>query len=571
MRSAIIFLTGLLLFFSPVWFDFSHLRPFATPKTLLIYFFSEVIFLLWAILAIRSRGYRPKKSALLALLGVFVSWLTLVSIFGIDFNSSFWSSLDRGIGLVTFLHLFALTLSLVSIIRKEDVLVLMRFAAWGGFFAALTIIFGPTGLKLYSEILGFSIYGDGGFLGNSTLASIYFAFTLPWTIYLAWVDPRKTWKIVYGLFVLVTLTTPLYLDYEFLRGVASFSPTVFLGEARAGTFALFLSFALAVSLYFFFKTGWKKYLGSVLLAVQVAAFLFVGVSLASPDSYIYKKFEEYAGKERFIFWQEAGKAIRERPLLGYGQDNFFFIFQKNLPPKIYEIKYNSEVLYADHPHNNLYEYAVNSGIPGLALYLSIYVYAGYFLIKNYWQKKLTGPYSLALGLPLYASFLQGLFAFDVSFTLLPLFITLGIVSGTTTETRLFNNLREIKSPVVFGTALIIFSALYFFVILPIGETSRAYEKIRTIPVPLRAQHYQTIRGSSIDSVFDLTVFGQKFYKSYEAYFSVERPKEEKEVAKGDINLFVELMKSKIQGKESYTINTWDVIRAFENLVAKLTQ
>lgn len=568
IRIALIWAAGTMLFLVPIWFNTSHLRAFADPKTAVIFLFSEIIFVIWVCLAFAHKEYRPKKNILLLVVTLFIFVLTLASILGIDPNTSFWSSLDRGTGMITYFHLFGLFLALSSVLVKEDIPRLMRFAVWGGAIAAVSIILGPTGFKMYANSAGFAVYGGGGFLGNSTLASLYFSFILFWAIYLAWFEREAVWKFIYGVLAFIILATPLYINYDFLRGVSSFSWTSLLGQARAGTLALGGAFALGLSLYFFFKPGWKKILGAMLLLFQVGLLAYVVFGLATPGSLVHQKFGEYAGETRYLFWDVAGEAIKERPILGYGQDSFFFVFQKNLPEEVYEEKYHGEI-FVDRPHNTLIEQAVNGGIATLILYLSIYIYAFYLLLKQYRQSQISGSLVLALGLPIYVYFLQNLFAFDVSFTLLPFFLALAFLTVTEGERRLWGGTREIKSWLVPAVALVIFIfSIQYFVGVP-AKLSRAYEGVRTSPVPMRLPFYESINSSPMDSVFDLTVFGQKFYQSYSGYFAMVRPQSEKEAAQKDIESFLKIIDRITHGREEHIIHLRNIRDQFKELSGNL--
>lgn len=151
--------------------------PFITGKNFAFRILVEVIFALWLILTIFDKNYRPKKSWILITFTSFLIVFTLSSIFGENFYRSFWSNYERMEGLITYLHLFAFFLILISVMNPLRQSADGRERLWKWFFNIslfVSVIVGIYGL------LQFAIHQGNGrvdaTLGNPTYLAIYMIF-----------------------------------------------------------------------------------------------------------------------------------------------------------------------------------------------------------------------------------------------------------------------------------------------------------------------------------------------------------------------------------------------------------
>jgi len=72
---------------------------------------------------------------------------------------------------------------------------------------------------------------------------------------------------------------------------------------------------------------------------------------------------------RFVTWKITLQEIRDRPILGWGPENFYVGFEKYYSPAIIGVKNE----WWDRPHNILLEIAVNSGIISAVLYVFFWI------------------------------------------------------------------------------------------------------------------------------------------------------------------------------------------------------
>ena len=80
-----------------------------------------------------------------------------------------------------------------------------------------------------------------------------------------------------------------------------------------------------------------------------------------------------ATSARFPVWNMALKGFKEKPILGWGQENFNYVFNKNYEPKMY----NQEQWF-DRAHNIFLDWLVAGGFLGLLSYLSIFLWRCFF-------------------------------------------------------------------------------------------------------------------------------------------------------------------------------------------------
>jgi tetratricopeptide (TPR) repeat protein len=84
--------------------------------------------------------------------------------------------------------------------------------------------------------------------------------------------------------------------------------------------------------------------------------------------------EDATTKARFINWSMAWKGVQEKPILGWGQENYALVFDKYYDPRMH-----SQEPWFDRVHNIIFDWWVAGGTLGLIAYLSIFLAALYAL------------------------------------------------------------------------------------------------------------------------------------------------------------------------------------------------
>jgi hypothetical protein len=108
---------------------------------------------------------------------------------------------------------------------------------------------------------------------------------------------------------------------------------------------------------------------------------------------------------RYFVWPMAIEGWKERPILGWGQENFTYIFQEHYRPEMYELE-----PWFDRAHNIFLDWLVVGGLVGITSYLSLYLVLLYLL---WWKSESLShaEKSIITGL-LAAYFFHNIFVFD---------------------------------------------------------------------------------------------------------------------------------------------------------------
>jgi len=116
-------------------------------------------------------------------------------------------------------------------------------------------------------------------------------------------------------------------------------------------------------------------------------------------------------RTRLISWEAGLNAWQERPVMGFGMENYYYAFDKYFQADYYNIAPTET--WFDRAHNMVVENLVAHGIFGLLAYLSIFIITLIYLYKLYQKdKEENWLFSLFFGSLIVAYFIQNFFVFD---------------------------------------------------------------------------------------------------------------------------------------------------------------
>ena len=352
--------------------------PYITPKNIAFRVLVELGFVLYVLLATREPSYRPRLTPILIAFLSFIGVIFIADIFGEYPFRSFFSNFERMEGFVTHAHLFVYFVMLTSVLNTETL--------WKRFFQTsigASVIMGLFGLNQLSLGIG----RIDGQLGNSTYLGVYMLFHLfiAGFLLIRHIErPNKDKFIQWS----IALVYAVIIAFEFYIFYWTGTRGALLG-LLAG--AVFISFAFA----FWEKNKVLKFTGvGLLIAVVIAVgslAMFKNSQFVQSHSLLArfsqlatfdpKGLEEFAttqGKGRFGIWGIALKGFEERPILGWGQDNFNYVFNKYYDAKIYD-----QEQWFDRAHNVFFDWLIAGGILGLLTYLSLFA----FCLISIWKSK----------------------------------------------------------------------------------------------------------------------------------------------------------------------------------------
>ncbi len=306
---------------------------------------------------------------LVSLFGIYL----LSTIFSLDPHFSLWGDPHRNGGFVNFAFYIIFALFVFLIIRKEDWQKIWNFAIIIGIIVSFIAIFQQFGV--FSKYLLSSSIRPMSALGNAILLSLY--LLLLTFISLSFGIKTKGW---------------LKRTFYFFSFFLFLSVSVFLVQTRGAFLGLAIGFLWFLFAYPIKKSNRMKiYAGIILLLVILGAY-FLKTYMDS-HLYLYQKMPQvisstldrvlsiFEGRKvtegRIATWKVSWRALEDRPILGYGPENFMIAFDKNYDPTLPIIgpgPTGESVYYEwwDRAHNFVFDISITAGIPALIIYLLLF-------------------------------------------------------------------------------------------------------------------------------------------------------------------------------------------------------
>lgn len=367
------------------------------------------------------------RSPVVIAVTAFAAFFVLACFFGVRPSFSFWSNFERGEGGIQILNLYAFFVLLATMFRDDKDWRKMFWLSMGA--ASLMILYGVIAGFGGSFIGGWGSigprFGTPGFrfqgsLGNSEYVPGYLVFMLFFASYLL-LGIKRSWRSAQSLGLIALIF--IFLLFCLMSGTRG---------AFIGLIAGVLAAVIYIGIY---RKAWRKWLllGAGLALIGVALLVqfrhvpaIQNIPGASSILRLRLNSADLADlTTRFVMWDTAVQGWKERPLLGWGPENFLMLFDKH-----YEIRYynpeNGFGAWFDRAHSTIFDYLAQIGILGLLSYLAIFVCLGLLLLQKRWREAAKSDsrrmviQGLFLGI-LVTYLVQGTVLFDVFALYLPLF------------------------------------------------------------------------------------------------------------------------------------------------------
>lgn len=371
---------------------------------------------------------RPLLWAGVTLLGLY--WLS--AIFGVFPERSIFGDILRASGVYFLTHIAVLSLVLGEFLRERDWTLARRtIALSAGVYSFFTLL-GTEGLGVSGRIFWTNLDIGGYTFGNTTFAGTFLLLALVITLIELMRTTPKTrwWYALLGSGVLMFFAPILFNSGIFLGKTALTSvladPMALLGSARASSAA-----AILLLVFFGGYLAVRRFGGSYkkpTLLAWTALFVvgaFSGLSLLfTPGSIVQEKYIEASTAARILVWQSGFEAFKDRPLLGWGPENFEQAHQWHFDNRLYQDEYIGEVWF-DRAHNVIIDTLVNVGILGAIAHLVVAVAFLWTVYRARLREFIGEPEAVLLyALPL-AHFLQLQTGFDT----IGSYALLGVLGG----------------------------------------------------------------------------------------------------------------------------------------------
>src|SRR3989338_4322658 len=419
--------------FIPLIVNGKYYFPFIVPKTLTFRIIIEVIFLAYLGLAALKKEYRPKFNLVLILFSLYIISVSISSLLAGSFYFSFWSNNERSEGLILLLHLLIYLIILSGFLsRLKDWLII--FEAY--FFGSILL----------------SLYGLGQFLHLKWIIASSDADRLAATVGNAgYVAGYLIFNIFFGL-ILFLFRKNKYLRLYYLSGILLEIFIVLNTLTRGAILSLAFSILVFIGYLVFFRLKNYKLVRNSSLVLLLLGILFIGFVFLNreanwvQENQVLERIVSISPKattaqNRLLAWQSAYAGFKEKPLLGYGYENYYQVFDKYFKPKIY--RRAGSVVWFDRAHNIIFDRLISGGLVGLFLYLAALFLPLIYFWKRFrnWiasQKENAGFFTagkknsylipVIFTLIILAYFFQNFFIFEAMVTYIPLFLILAFLS-----------------------------------------------------------------------------------------------------------------------------------------------
>lgn len=395
------------VFLLPFVVVLDHLYPWVSGKIWGFEILVEILFPFWVLLIFRRREFRPAATGFLYALLAYFAIATLAMLLGENAHRSFWSKPDRLTGMFFQYHLLAFFL--------------MAGSAWRGMLSraigAAVLTASVLSLHALQQVVSGSA-ADGR--GSATLgnASYLGQYLVPHFFLSGWLI-RRHWRSN-GLRLLW-----LGLSAVILIGI-------FATKSKGALVGLFLG-ALAAVLVGAFKgsarTKKASRWGLAALALVIAAYI-AGNYVRPFKVWLYESrlsiqyLRETSGSRRLLL-QNAVKGIRQRPLLGWGPENFEDGFYFNYDPVT--LRYSEYETRQDRPHNLILEILHNLGVIGLLAYAAVFGFGARLVMRMKDEESLGAALVLTAAISQVAT---DLFIFETPMSYMALFTMLALLQAS---------------------------------------------------------------------------------------------------------------------------------------------
>lgn len=350
--------------------------PFIVPK--IVVFRSLVLLMLGGFLLlflIDRRRYEVRMTPITLAFLLFLLSFALSTFLGVDWYHSFWDNHERMLGLFTIVHYILYYLIVTTVIREwRDWRVLLRLFLFAG-GAVMTIgilqrFVNPTLLLNQSGSRVASTLGNPIYVGGYGLFLSFLGF------FLLLKEERLLWRVyaaaggLLGFFgIFLSGTRGSMLGWIAGAGVVLFGYAIFLrGHERLRRRLLTLIAIGAVTLgvlFFFRQEPWVERIPAL------GALLNSSLSSGTAST-------------RIMAWGIAIDAWKERPIFGWGPNNYFYAFNKYYRPEFLEHGWGET--WFDNAHNIVMNTLAVQGVVGIGAYLFLFGTVVVLLIRGYRRK-----------------------------------------------------------------------------------------------------------------------------------------------------------------------------------------
>ncbi len=338
---------------------------------------------LWQVLSGNHRiprvEWRSSQGLLLSLLLAFLVLFGIATLLSQDINFSLWGDPVRSGGFVNLVFFISFPFLLFLALKPADWNLILKGFLWGAIGVSVIAL-------LQWEARAVSTVG-------STMALALFLLLVAF-FFLA---RLRNWSLLLlSVFLFVILLT----------------------QSRAA----WLGLATGVLFYVLFLPGkrwWqdkkRRVLFSACLVLAISFLFFFSIAPALPQEFQRFRFPNLQEEPRFSAWRVSMRALKEKPLFGYGPENFSIGFDRHYDPSLPNIgraRGSGITTWWDRAHNIFLDIGTQAGLGTVLIYLALFATLFWILHKKKQQGGQTVLQAHALQAAFLAYLVANLFSFE---------------------------------------------------------------------------------------------------------------------------------------------------------------
>ena len=362
--------------------------PFITGKAFYFRILVEIAFAGWVILAFLDAKYRPKLNALTIAVTIFAVVTLVADLLGVNPLRSIVSNFERMEGWLMVIHLWMLFLAITYTFGFGEEGRRMWFR-WLNVSLVVAFYVACRGALQWAGRISIeqSASRPDSTLGNAAYLAVYMLITSGISAYL-FLSTQLERK---SLLAHHHRTVYIVREWVYVVLAAFFGVILFSTATRGAIIGYVGGILLALALYAIFGGSkdsahdssrhvfstniWRMISGGIIVLVILVGF----VTWTNRNSPFIQKSEtlsrltsisldEFKTEGRSYIWPMALKGFTERPVFGWGQENFNYIFNAK-----YDAHMWNQEQWFDRAHSVYLDWLVASGLVGLLAYLSLYI------------------------------------------------------------------------------------------------------------------------------------------------------------------------------------------------------
>lgn len=453
----------------PLLVTWNTMFPFIFGKMTAFRILVDIAGAAWVVLLIQNPSYRPPwRHPVIIATTLFIGSLVLTMFTGVDPWRSFWSTQERMTGVLSFVHFWALVLMLPSTLKTWREWRLLFFVSL--IVNAIVNMYGVMAPREVGQVVVST-------LGNPIYVGVYALLHIFMGMFLVFFEKKRLIQAVLAGSIALNLWM------------------IVIAGSRSVLYSLLAALAVFVIFFIFSFFSSSKRMRKSLLAGFGILLVLGGIAVAwlkteegrawgitNLPYTINRAFygSSASNEDRFALWKIGLIGFRDRPLFGWGWENYRTIYEKHLVPRPFMDQWY------DRSHNQIIDILALTGIVGTVSYGAMWCLILFALLKIFLkiddQRVRFGAASLLAFFLSY--FLQNLTIFDSPAPLILYFFILAFVVFFSQKQGLQRMSEERggrpsipNAIVILPIAALFLLCIYFFNIAPFLRSSEGVKGI----------------------------------------------------------------------------------------------